>query len=147
MALRTRRVERVWAKPLDGDAHRHAGGAGAAGRTVGEAMAAAEAGARQRVVKAGSRASGEFDDQLAFGPARDVGAGNGGGGEELVEGAEMAKRLAAGRSRGRLRARPIAPRPRTARPDFHAFRSPSRRRLPPFAYVALHWGARQPPGC
>ncbi len=48
-------------------------------------MAAAEPGARQLVIKFGGGGAGEFDDQLAFGAAREVGAGRRGGREKLLE--------------------------------------------------------------
>src|SRR5205085_4558791 len=70
-------------EPLDGDPHRHAGGALAAGGAVGEAMAAPEPGARQIVIERGGAAAGQFDDQFALGAAWDIRAGHRGGGEKL----------------------------------------------------------------
>src|SRR5713101_2656059 len=70
---------------LDGDAHRHAGGARAAGRTVGKTVAASEPGARQLVIKGPGGTAGELDDQLALVAARDIGTGHRGGREKLLE--------------------------------------------------------------
>src|SRR5215210_8975652 len=110
---------------LDGDAHRHAGGAGAAGRAVREAMAAAEPDPRQRIVKSRRAPSAELDDQLALGAPGNIGARDRGGGEKLRQRHRKAERLYAGRSRLRLRASPITARSRTARSNVHPFRSPS----------------------
>src|SRR5712691_3184263 len=70
---------------LDGDAHRHAGGARAAGRTVGKTVATPEPGARQLVIKGPGGTAGELDDQLALVAARDIGTGRRGGREKLLE--------------------------------------------------------------
>src|SRR6516164_6762657 len=93
------------AEVVDGDAHRHAGGTTAAGRPVGKAMAAAEPGARQIVVKQSGAVADEFDDQLAFGAARHIRAGHRGGGEEL---SKRRSRACGSRSNVRLTSAPLA---------------------------------------
>src|SRR5439155_1615786 len=105
---------------LDGDPHRHASGALAAGRAVGKAVAAAESGARQLVIKTGGAAAGQLDDQLALGAVGDVRAGDGGRREELRERAEPAAQR--GIRSGGLEAvdGPLRCRSAPARADVHA---------------------------
>ena len=70
LVLRMRRGRAGMAEAIDGDPHRHAGGAAAAGRAVGKAMAAAKPGARQIIIKQRGATAAELDDQLALGAAR-----------------------------------------------------------------------------
>src|SRR5215472_7455240 len=63
-------------KTLDDDPHRHAGGATRACRSIGEMMTAPEPGTRKIVIEGRATAAPEFDDQLAFRTAPDIGAGN-----------------------------------------------------------------------
>jgi len=73
------------AKTFDGDPYRHAGGAAAARRPISEAVAAPKPGTREIVVKGCAAVPAEFDDQLALGATRDIGAGDRRGGKELAE--------------------------------------------------------------
>src|SRR4029077_15283395 len=59
-------------KALDRDPHRHAGGAAAAHRPIGEAVAAPKPGTRQIIVEDSTATAREVDDQLALCTARDI---------------------------------------------------------------------------
>ena len=73
------------AKTLDDDPHRHAGGATRACRPISEMMTAPEPGTRKVVIERRATAAPEFNDQLALGTTRDVGAGYWRGSKELPE--------------------------------------------------------------
>jgi hypothetical protein len=64
------------AEAIDGDPHRHAGGAAATRRAVRKAVAAAKPGAGQIIIKQRGAIAAELDDHLALGTAGYVGATN-----------------------------------------------------------------------
>src|ERR1700730_2567835 len=71
-------------KALDRDPHRHAGGAAAAHRPIGEAVAAPKPGTRQIVIEKGTATAREVDDELALCTARDIGASDRRSGKKLA---------------------------------------------------------------
>jgi len=61
---------------IDHDPDRHAGLAARAGRAIGDGMAAAKTGMRQQLEQFRRVAAGQFGDDLAFHPVRQIGAGH-----------------------------------------------------------------------